>query len=314
MSEDRPLTRPDPRPDGGPDPRLAVVVITRDRVKQLLDTLGHLGRLPERPRVVVVDNGSSDGTSQAVAEQFPDVSLLSPGRNLGAIGRNLGVAHLSTPYVAFCDDDTWWDPGCLARAADLLDAHPRLAVVTAHILVEPGSRDDPICAEMRSSPLPVPPGLPGHPLLSFLAGASVLRRSAFVKAGGFNERLFIGGEEELLASDLAGAGWAMAYVPDCVIHHRPSAIRDPDLRRRQGIRNTLWTTWLRRPPGSAARRTVRLLRSLPRDRVSGLAILEALAGLPWVLRQRQVVPPEVERGLRLLDGPQLTSSARQYVS
>ncbi len=297
-----------------PDTRLAVVVITFNRVDELLATLGHLSRLPERPKVIVVDNGSSDGTGQAVSEQFPEMTLLSPGRNLGAVGRNLGVAEVSTPYVAFCDDDTWWDPGSLARAADLLDAHPSLAVVTAHILVEPGGRDDPICADMRYSPLPVPAGLPGWPLLSFLAGASVLRRSAFIEAGGFNPRLFMGGEEELLASDLASAGWAMAYVPDCVIHHRASTLRDPDLRRRQGIRNTLWTTWLRRPPISAARRTVKLVRSLPRDHVSVIAVLEALAGIPWVLRQRHVVPPAVERGLRLLDGPQLSSSARQYVS
>lgn len=297
-----------------PDPRLAVVVITRNRVDELLGTLGHLSRLPERPKVIVVDNGSSDGTSEAVTEQFPQMTLLSPGRNLGAVGRNLGVAQVATPYVAFCDDDTWWDPGCLARAADLLDTHPRLAVVTAHILVEPGSTDDPICAEMRHSPLPVQPGLPGWPLLSFLAGASVLRRRAFEEAGGFNPRLLIGGEEELLASDLASAGWAMVYVPECVIHHRASTLRDPNLRRRQGIRNTLWTTWLRRPPASAARRTIRLVRSLPRDLVSTMAVLEALAGIPWVLSQRRVVPPEVERGLRLLDGPQLSSSARQYVS
>ncbi len=298
----------------GPDARVAVVVITRDRVRELLATLDRLRRLPERPKVVVVDNGSSDGTCRGVTEQFPEMTLLSVGRNLGAAGRNLGVAHLSTPYVAFCDDDTWWDPGCISRAANLLDAHPRLAVVTARILVEPGGQDDPICAEMQSSPLPVPSDLPGRPILSFLAGASVLRRTAFVEAGGFNDHLFMGGEEELLASDLASRGWAMAYVPACVVHHRASRLREPDLRRRQGIRNTLWTTWLRRPPLSAARRTARLVRSLPVDQVSAKAVAEAVAGIPWVLRHRRVVPPEVERGLRLLDGPQLSSSARQYVS
>jgi len=42
-----------------------------------------------------------------------------------------------TPYAAFCDDDTWWEPGSLALAADALDAQPDIAAVTARIVVEP---------------------------------------------------------------------------------------------------------------------------------------------------------------------------------
>lgn len=296
------------------DPRVAVVVMTHERCPELHHTLTRLGELPEEPVVVVVDNGSRDGTAQMVAERHPDAVLLTPGSNLGAVARNLGVAVVDAPYVAFCDDDTWWEPGALARAADLLDAHPRLAVVTAQILVEPGSRDDPICAEMLASPLETPSGMPGAALLSFLAGASVVRLAAFEAAGGFSERLWLGGEEELLASDLAAAGWAMAYVPEVITHHRPSVARDPHLRRRHGIRNTLWFTWLRRPVPSALRRTASLLASLPRDRVSVLGVLDAVRGAPWVLIERRVVPAAVEAGYRLLDATHRRSTARRYVS
>ncbi len=233
---------------------------------------------------------------------------------MGATGRNLGVALVDAPYVAFCDDDTWWEPGSLSRAADLLEQHTHLAVLTAHILVEPDGRDDPICDELRRSPLPHPKGMPGYPLLSFLAGASIVRRSAFEDTGGFSARLWLGGEEELLASDLASAGWSMAYVPDLVCHHYPSVARDPHLRRRHGIRNTLWFTWLRRPWRSALRRTVFLARTVPRDVVSLGGFTDALRGLPWVLAQRRVVPAQVEAGYLLLDEMQRSSTARQYVS
>lgn len=297
-----------------PDSRVAVVVITHNRAEELARSLERLSALPEQPHIVVVDNGSSDATGETARERFPNVELVTPGRNLGAAGRNLGVARTTTPYVAFCDDDTWWSPGSISRAADLLDAHPTLAVVTGHIVVEPTGEDDPICADMLESPLPRPAGLPGHPILSFLAGASVVRRRAFLDAGGFNPRLFLGGEEELLAADLASAGWAMAYVPEVRVHHLASTARDPHLRRRHGIRNTLWFTWLRRPLGSALRRTVGLVRTLPRDRVSMAGLVDAVAGLPWVLRQRRVVPAWVEERLRLLDAQQLGSGARRYVS
>ncbi|MGY1690979.1 glycosyltransferase family 2 protein [Geodermatophilus sp. SYSU D01105] len=300
--------------EGHPDGRVAVVVITHQRRDEVLVALSRLRALPEQPHVVVVDNGSTDGTAAAVAERFPEVELVASPENLGAVGRNVGVARVDTPYVAFCDDDTWWDPGSLRTAADVLDAHPRLAVVTARILVEPGGREDPIVPELRDSPVRGADWLPGPALGSFLAGASVLRREAFDEVGGFSERLWLGGEEELMAGDLAAAGWELCYLPELTVHHQASTARDPHKRRRDGIRNTLWTTWLRRPVRPAVRRTTHLLRTVPRDRLSLLGVLDALRGLPWVLRERRVLPAHAEARFAALEHAQRTSTARRYVS
>lgn len=296
------------------DPRVSVVMITRDRRDEAVACVDRILRLPERPRVVVVDNGSTDGTSAALRRAHPEATVVRLATNLGAAGRTLGVEQVDTPYVAFCDDDSWPAPGALRRAADLLDRHPRLAVVTGRILAGIEQREDLICAEMAASPLVRDPDLPGAPLLSFLAGASVLRRSAYLDGGGFEPKLGIGGEEELLGADLVSAGWAMAYVEDVVVYHHASKARDPHARRRAGIRNTLWFVWLRRPFRSAVVRTVRLLRTLPRDRVTAGGLWDAVAGLPWVLRHRRVVPASVEAGLQALEHSQLHSKARRYVS
>ncbi|MFC8536604.1 glycosyltransferase family 2 protein [Streptomyces sp. NPDC057249] len=296
-----------------PDPRVTVVVITHDRRAELLRTLRLLSRLPERPAVVVTDNASHDGTAEAVAREFPDVRLLTPGRNLGAVGRNLAVQQVRTPYVAFCDDDTWWDPGALRIAADRLDAHERLAAVTARIVVEPGGEDDPVVAELRDSPLTGPSWLPGPAIGSFLAAATVMRTEAFREAGGFHPGLWLGGEEELMATDLMRAGWWLAYVPEMVIHHAASPVRDSTARRVLGLRNTLWFTWLRRPAGSALRRTLYLLATVPRDRASLRAFAHAARGLPWVLRRRRPVPPDIERRLAALERAQRQGTARRYV-
>ncbi|MDT3399728.1 glycosyltransferase [Streptomyces sp. B1866] len=293
--------------------RVTVVVITHNRRAELLRTLDRLAALPEAPSVIVTDNASTDGTAAAVARRHPRVRLLRPGRNLGAVGRNLAVRYVATPYVAFCDDDTWWAPGSLARAAGLLDRHPRLASVTARILVEPGGTEDPIVEELRDSPLTGPSWLPGPALGSVLAAATCLRADAFREVGGFSARLWLGGEEELFAADLAARGWWLAYVPDLTIHHQPSPARDATLRRVHGIRNTLWFSWLRRPLPAALRRTAHLARTVPRDRASLRAFGQAAAGLPWVLRERRVVPPAVEARLRLLEGAQRRSRARRYV-
>jgi GT2 family glycosyltransferase len=296
------------------DARVAVVVITHQRRDEVLGALDRLLALPEQPHVVVVDNGSTDGTAEAVRQRFPTVELVASPVNLGAIGRNLGVARLDTPYVAFCDDDTWWEPGSLRTAADTLDAHPRLAVVTARILVEPGGREDPIVPELRDSPVRGADWLPGPALGSFLAGASVLRRAAFEEVGGFSERLWLGGEEELMAGDLAARGWELCYLPALTVHHLASRARDPHRRRHDGIRNTLWTTWLRRPVRPALRRTLHLLRTVPRDRTTASALLDAVRGLPWVLRERRVLPPHAEARFAALEAAQRSSTARRYVS
>jgi GT2 family glycosyltransferase len=294
------------------DDRTTVVIITHNRRRELLRTLDRLAELPERPEVIVTDNGSTDGTAAAVARHHPEVRLLRPGRNLGAVGRNLAVRRVRTPYVAFCDDDSWWAPGSLAGAADLLDKHPALGAVTARIVVEPDGTEDPIVEELRHSPVPGPDWLPGPALGSFLAAATVLRTDAFRAAGGFHPRLWLGGEEELLAVDLAADGWWLVYADHLTIHHHPSEARDSTLRRRHGIRNTLWFTWLRRPAGPALRRTLHLARTVPRDTASLRAFAEAATALPWLLRERRVLPERVERRLRVLEESQRHSRARKY--
>jgi GT2 family glycosyltransferase len=109
-------------PDGA-DPRVGVVMITYNRREEVIRSLGHLSRLAERPRITLVDNGSCDGTDRAVAEAYPHVTVLRQERNLGAATRTVGVRQAEAPYIALCDDDTWWAPGCLRRAADVFDAH-----------------------------------------------------------------------------------------------------------------------------------------------------------------------------------------------
>jgi GT2 family glycosyltransferase len=282
------------------DERIGVVVLTHDRPGELARTLARLLALPEQPRVVVVENGATAGAGGAV--RMPGVEVLRLPRNLGAAGRNFGAARLDTPYVAFCDDDTWWAPGALRHAADLLDAEPRLGLVTGKVLVGPDEHVDPTCLAMARSPLPSPADLPGRAVLGFLCAATMVRRRVFLHVGGFEPRLFLGGEEALLAIDLAAAGYALAYVEEVVVHHHPSPRREQDRRRRLLLRNALWCAWLRRPAATALRLTLATARAHAADP----ALAPALAGLSWIVRRRRVVPLELEESLRLLEASRVS--------
>ncbi|MEU0158274.1 glycosyltransferase [Streptomyces sp. NPDC006261] len=276
-------------------------MITKDRPRSALLTLGRLAELPERPPVVVVDNGTDPAVGAALRAHPVGARVLSPGRNLGALGRNLAVGHARTPYVAFSDDDSWWRPGALRRAADLLDAHPRLGLLAARSLVGPEEREDPLNELLARSPLPAEPGLPGRPVLGFLGCACVVRREAFLAVGGYHPLLFFGAEETLLAYDLAAAGWGVSYDPSVTAHHHP----DPGERPGRAAllrRNALLTTWLRRPTHVALRHTVALGTAAARgDAGAATALRGVLERAPAAVRRRRRLPPQVEQKVRLLE-------------
>jgi GT2 family glycosyltransferase len=155
---------------------------------------------------------------------------------------------------------------------------------------------------MATSPLPASHGQPGHPILGFVACAAVVRRVAFLAAGGFSERLVIGGEEELLSWDLAAAAWELSYVPEIAAHHDPPPAPGGRPHRREAtLRNALWTTWLRRPLPPALGATAHAIAQAGADRVAARALFRAIAGGIWVLRERSVSPPHVEAMRRRLE-------------
>jgi GT2 family glycosyltransferase len=279
--------------------RLTVVILTCHRPAELRRTLLHMLGLRTPPPVVVVDNGAGDSTRAMLAADFPAVRLIAMPRNLGAAARNAGVLVAATPYIAFCDDDTWWAEGALDAAVALLDAHPALAVLCARVLVGPHQKEDPTCAVMAASPLPRD-GLPGPALLGFLAGACVVRRCAFLESGGYEPRFLIGGEEALLSLDLLAQGWRISYTPQLTVHHHPSAQRDSALRRRLLRRNALWLAWLRLPARMVWADTAGACLAALRSRDDALAVLGALRGLPWVLGRRKVIPAPLAGMARLL--------------
>ncbi|MDY7103254.1 MAG: glycosyltransferase [Actinomycetota bacterium] len=283
-----------------------MAIVTHNRRERLLGTLAHLQRLPEGPSVVVLDNGSDDGTIEAVMEQFPDVTVLESHADLGAAGGRNALADWSNaPYLAFCRDDAAWAPGALAVAAALFEAHDDVALLSA-----PG---DPAAPD-ASARTGLAPRVPrrttlGAPVRRFPCGAAVVRRRAFDEVGGFDGRLPIGVGEELLAIDLTAAGWRTATVAALAVCRAVDdgedlggdGGADPTGPAGDAIRDELWTAWLRRSSPAALVRTGSVLRSLPRDQASVRAVADALRGLPRVLRSRRPVPTALERELRRRD-------------
>lgn len=281
--------------------RLGVVIATRDRRESLAHTLERLRALPEQPRILVADNASGDGTPEMVLRSFPGVELLRLPVNRGALARNDGVRALRTEYVAFSDDDSWWEPGALRTAVDILAARPATGLLAAGITVGDEERPDPLNSVLAASPLGDGSAPGSRRVLGFLGCAAVVRRHAYLDVGGYHPLLFFGAEETLLAYDLAAAGWEVIHCPQVVARHSPADAPRPG---RQALvrRNELLIAWLRRPLPVALRRTATLCGDALHDPGARRAARELLPRLPAALRHRRPLPPPVERAARLVEG------------
>jgi len=95
-------------------PRVTVVVLTRNHVRQTIDTVARLTALPEHPDVIVADNGSTDSTVSLLGSLFPQVRIVQSLGDHGMAGFNRAVLLARTEFVACCEDSTWFAPGALA--------------------------------------------------------------------------------------------------------------------------------------------------------------------------------------------------------
>jgi N-acetylglucosaminyl-diphospho-decaprenol L-rhamnosyltransferase len=224
-------TRP---PEAGPDRipvRASFVVPSWNGLVVLREALRALERQTLACEVVVVDNGSVDGTAAAVAAEFPDVVLVQTGENLG-FGRavNLGAARATGDVLLVVNNDAVCAPDFAERllapfadpavgmAAAVLTQRPhpdRVDSAGVELDVTVGSWDLGWNAPVASLGARAPVGPCG--------GAAAYRASAWRDAGGFDPALFAYWEDVDLALRLRRAGWTSAFVPEALALHRHGA-------------------------------------------------------------------------------------------
>ena len=202
--------------------------------------------------MIVVDNGSTDGTTAHVRERWPDVSLVVLEGNRGfAAAVNAGVAASSSEYVALLNNDMELDPEWLASLVAALDRDPRAgsAASKLRMLREPGLLDgagDLVTwygATWRRGHGEPDRGQYDEPgvVASPCAGAALYRRRALEEVGDFDERFFAYLEDADWGLRAQLAGWRCLWVPSAVAYHLGGATsrRMGDLETELIARNTL---------------------------------------------------------------------------
>lgn len=289
-------------------PRVSVVIPTWNGADLLAHALRSLAAQTFRDfEVIVVDNGSTDGTMELLSREHPDVRVVRFDENRGfAAAVNAGIRASRGEIVVLMNNDTEADPRWLEALVAALDHHPEVASCASKILdfhdrtlvdsagdrigifasqIGHGEPDGPRFAEPRY-------------VLTACGGAAAYRRALFDDVGWFDERFFAYFEDVDFGIRVRFAGHRCLYVPDAVIYHRGSVTarrvssRTFYLRMRNACflffqympaRRLLWAPLVLAWPFACA-----LIEGAPL-RAALRALVDFVRDLPAVLRRRREV-------------------------
>lgn len=250
-----------PEPDA---PDLSVCVVSwngRHHLERLIPAIpAAAGGLSTQ--VVVVDNGSSDGTADFLA-RHPEVTVISNSENRGITrARNQALLCVRGRIVLMLDDDTVPTPGSFAVMVDYLDRHPEVGLVGAQLLNPDGSVQE----SCRTVPPATLPFLRRPPLDRFFEESSLVDRHLMrgfdhahprpvdwvmgacqcYKAellpglGVYDERIFShGGEDTDWCLRVWKAGFEVHYVPEAKIQHEYGHFTRKNPLSKQALRSIL---------------------------------------------------------------------------
>ncbi len=229
---------------------LAVVVLTWNGRRDTLDCLVSLrrsGYLDRPHKTFVVDNGSADGTEEAVRRAFPEAEFVQNGANLGfAGGNNAGMRRAleqDFPLVLVLNNDVAVPPSGLEPLVAFLEENPRAGAVQP-LLVRPGPGPSPMVDSLGQgllAPLGVLDVGAGEPLalkdfspreiFGVCAAAACYRAEALREAGLFNEDLFLLLEDVDLSFRIRCHGWTIHLVPRGRVVHKRGVSGNPKRSR-----------------------------------------------------------------------------------
>ena len=258
------------------EPKVAVVIPTWNSAALLPRLLDSIAMQVEPIELLAVDNGSSDGTVELLAER--GIPHLTRGENTGfAAAVDLGAKQTKAPLVMPLNADTELEPGSVAALRAALEADGSLGGVAPRILQLEGEARDLAAARLYSAgqaltrdgrAIELGAGeaqgqatMRRREVFGVCGAACLLRRELFAELGGYDRSFFSFYEDVDLNVRARIAGWRFAYVPDAVVWH---------------VGNASWLAEAPRPGAWNA-------RLVARNRVVTQARFMSLASLPWIL-------------------------------
>jgi glycosyltransferase involved in cell wall biosynthesis len=212
-----------------------VVITTKNRQADLAVAVQSALAQTAHPEILIIDDGSTDGTFQMIREKFPQVRIDRAEVSRGYIVQRNRAAKLATGDIIFSidDDAAFISPHTVAQTlAEFTD--PRVGAVAIPFI------------DVKRSPQirqQAPPGADIYVSAAYIGTAHALRRELFLSLGGYREFLFHQGEESDLAIRMLDAGRVVRLGRADPIHHFESPRRDFRRMDLFGRRNDVLFAW-----------------------------------------------------------------------
>lgn len=245
--------------------RLSVVVPNWNGIRHLPICLNALRKQTySHVEVLVVDNSSSDGSQQLIAEKYPEVCLITLPENRGFTGAcNAGIEVARGEFVALLNNDTEAAPTWIEEVVDAFERHPEAGMVASKMLLF--DRRDTL---HTAGDIYRVDGLPGNRgvwqkddggydteeyVFSACGGSSAYRREMLNQIGLLDDDFFFSCEDVDLGWRAQLAGWKCVYAPRAVVYHHLAATGGGITASYYDGRNTLWVI-AKNLPGPLLRR------------------------------------------------------------
>jgi GT2 family glycosyltransferase len=251
--------------------RASIVIATKDRKDELRRAITSAIRQIEPVEILVLDDGSTDGTSEMVKSEFPQVRLERTRVQLGYVAQRNRAALLCSGEIIFSiDDDAEFSTSRVVEQTLDMFSHPRVAVI-AIPYVEPHKSKQ----EFQKAP-----DVEGIWVTESFRGTShAMRRDVFLKIGGYREEIIHQGEEMDFCIRLLNNGFVVRLgFGDVIIHHE-FAKRDWRRIDFYGHRNNILFAW----------------RNIPMPYLPTHLLATTFNGFAWAIRTKR--PFDVIRGL-----------------
>ncbi len=289
-----------------PEQRTSVIIPTWNGRDMLRLALASLERqhYPDF-EVIVVDNGSDDGTDVMIQREFPRVRMVRFTENRGfAPAVNAGIVAAAGEIVILLNNDAEAEPEFVDALVAALNADPGLGSCAARVLRAEDGRIDSAGIQLGLFPSQIGHGHINGPEFSSprevfgaSGGAAAYRKEVLERVGGFDDRFFAYFEDADLACRLRLAGHRCLYVPGAVAHHLGSATarRIPDRKFHLLMRNGLFVFFQNMPlrrllpwaPLVLLWPFIRALIDGVRLRVAATAFVDFVRGLPTLIQRRR---------------------------
>jgi GT2 family glycosyltransferase len=217
------------------DPLVVTVILNTNRREDTLACLASLAQSPyPHHQIMVLDNASTDGSAEAIAAAFPDVTLLPLTANKGYAGNNnVGIAaalEMGADWVFVLNEDTLLAPDCIGKLVAVGEADPRIGVVgpmvyhynEPEVIQSAGGRMTPKMEAFHIAENEPDRGQFSAPVeVDWISGCAILvRRSVIEQVGALDERFFYYWEETEWCLRARRAGWRVIFAPQAKLWHK----------------------------------------------------------------------------------------------